>query len=426
MRIGTIDTAAFDSDDVLFFIRIKGKEHFFEKIYGHAAIRRLFPEFKKFDTIAEYPHLADHYIDFDRLTLADLKADDYAVYNQCVHEDLPSIIARCRGLRAIEFSEAKELVLLHVAFFVRFFSSQRYRLLVFHVVDNYVMDVMVRVGQMRGIQVLCLSEFFIQGYRRHTLYGEYEWAREPSQQEISKARGYFERKQKSFWLTGLTTQKAARYAAYVQLAYAARYVIRYFGGYKLRGIRSYEYRFAHLFGTCDVRDFLVGKYFDEVDRTWIEGHADELVYLPLHVFPEANVDYWMADFRHADYYTGVYEVIAYFRDQGKTVVIKEHPGFLFLRNWRVYRTLKGFDNVKLIHPFSRAAGALDQISLLMIWMGSAGVEALMDGRRVVKFGENYYSDGFVPDYRDYKLAKPLDEDGRDRLLKRILAGVYPV
>jgi hypothetical protein len=426
MKIGLIETTAFRKEEALFFIRIKGKKHFFERIYGQGAIERLFPGFNEFRTISEYPCLADHFIDFDQRSLADLTTDHYTVYNRCVHPDLPAIMARCRGLRAIEFEEAKELVLLHVAFFVQFFRRHPYKLLVIHIIDNYVLDVMVRVGQLHGIQVLCLSEFFIQGYRRHTLYGEYERARDPSPGEITEAHRYFEQKQKSFWLTGLTPLKSAKYAAYVQAAYAARYVIRYLVGCKLRGIRSYEYRFGHFMGSCDLRDFFVKKYFDDVDPGWIERNRDELVYLPLHVFPEANVDYWMADYRHADYYTGLYEAISYFRDQGKTVVVKEHPGFLFLRDWRVYQMLKRFDNVRLIHPFSRAAAVLDRIKLIMIWMGSAGVEALMDGRCVVKFGANYYSEGFVPDYREYASAHPLDGEGRDRLLRHILAGVYPV
>jgi hypothetical protein len=426
MKIGNLETSSYRDGEVLFFVRIKGKDHFFEKIYGRNALAVLFPQLASFPAIAEYPGIAEHTIDFDRRTIADLTLEHYAVYNRAVHQDMPSIIARCRGLRAIPYEEAKELVLLHTAFFVDFFRAHPFRLFVFHVIDNYVLDVLVRVGRDTGVQALCLSEFFIQGYRRHTIYGEYQYAREPSADEIARAQLYFQRRQKSFWLTGVTPWKCLRLALYIQTAWLARYLIRYLVGYKLRGIRSYEYRFAHLFGSFAPRDFLVGRYFDDVEPSWIDANRDKLVYLPLHVFPEANVDYWMADFRHADYYAGLYEALSYFRSQGMTVIVKEHPGFLYLRDWRVYHTLKQFENVRLVHPFSPASATLDSIRLVMVWMGSAGVEALMDGRRVVKFLPNYYSDIFVPDYKSHAEAQPLSEDQKDELLRRILAGVYPL
>jgi len=425
MRIEDIDTTAYRQDEVLFFIRIKGKAHFFDRIYGRTAVERLFPGFDDYRTFSEYPGIADHYIDFDTRTLADLRAGHYDVYNRCIHPELPSIIARCRGLRSIPFVEAKELVLLHTAFFVEFLRQHPYRLIVIHVIDNYVLDVAIRVARDADVKVLVLSEFFIQGYRRNTLYGEYRHAREPSPEESTRVREYFIRREKSFWLKGVTALTCARLALYVQAAYAARYFLRYLIGYKLRGNRSYEYRFAHLFGSISPRDLLVDRYFDAIDPAWLEARRDELIYLPLHVYPEANVDYWMADFRHADYYTGLYEALSYLRDRGKTVLVKEHPGFLYLREWRVYEMLKRFDNVKLVHPFSPAARQLDSLRYVMVWMGSAGVEAMMNGRIVVSFHPNYYSDGFVPHYHQIDSARPLSEEEKERLVRHILAGVYP-
>jgi hypothetical protein len=425
MRIEDIDTTSYRQDQVLFFIRIKGKAHFFDRIYGRKAVERLFPGFADYRTFAEYPGIADHYIDFDTRTLAELHAGHYEVYNRCIHPELPSIIARCRGLRSIPFVEAKELVLLHTAFFVDFLRQHPYRLIVIHIIDNYVLDVAVRVARDAGVKVLALSEFFIQGYRRNTLYGEYRYAREPSLEESIQVRQYFSRREKSFWLKGVTALTCARLALYVQAAYAARYVLRYLIGYKLRGNRSYEYRFAHLFGSVSPGDLLVDRFFDDIAPAWLEARRDELVYLPLHVYPEANVDYWMADFRHADYYTGLYEALSYLRDRGKTVLVKEHPGFLYMREWRVYEMLKRFDNVKLVHPFSPAARQLDSLRHVMVWMGSAGVEALMDGRIVVSFLPNYYSEGFVPHYRQIDTARPLNDEEKERLVRHILAGIYP-
>jgi hypothetical protein len=422
MKFANVETHEYSENEVLFFIRIKGQKHFFEKIYGQAVIDKMFPHFTRFNTFSEYPN-ADHYIDLRKFSINDLTPGDFRIYNECVLNDLHSVIFRCRGLRDISFHEAKNLSLVCTKFFIDFFSSQKYKMVVIHIIDNYVLDIMYRIARHFNVHVLVLSEFFIYGYRRHTIYGEYNFMDTPKELEIRSAYDYFQRKEKSFWLKGVTTFSNIKYCMYLFFSYYARVFLRYIIGFKIFGNLSYEYRFAYLFAKVSVKNFFTRSYFDKMPDVMTTEMLHNSVYLPLHVYPEANVDYWINNPNQADYYTTIFEAVSFYREKNITVYIKEHPGFLYQRNADFYRTLKNYSNVRLIHPFDRSVNLIDLIPNMIVWLGSAGVEGLMQGKNVVVYDANYYSEGFVKHYRDFENAEPITEEKKISFLSNILSGV---
>jgi hypothetical protein len=421
MAFANIETKLYSQDETLFFIRIKGKNQFFEKIYGNSVMKNLFGHIANPHTISEYRN-ADHHINLNRYDLSDLQSGDYDIYYNCIHKDLSSIIARCRGLRELPFNEAKKLVLLACKYFSDFFQSHQYRLLVIHTIDSYVIDVMHRVARKCSIEVICPTEWFIQGYYRQTFYGEAMMFREPTDDEINTVEQHFVQRRKAFWLNGMGRLNRLRYAMYLLVRYMVLYVIRYLICYRLLGNLSYEYRFAYVW-PMNFRNLFVGRYFDHLQEAQVSTNLEQSVVLPLHVYPESNVDYWLEDYRHADYYSGIFETLSFFRSKGITVYVKEHPGFLYQRNPIVYRQLKKFKNVRLIDPFSSSSPLLDKIPLVVVWLGTMGIEALMHGRKVVVFGSNYYSQGRLLNYRDFERARPLDDSGRRELIHSLLSGV---
>jgi len=424
MKFANIETEAYSEKETLFFIRIKGRKHFFEKIYGKRVMERLFGHIKNHHTISEYPN-AMHHIDLNRYTVNDLTPSDYDVYYACIHEELPSIIARCRGLRAIDLSEAKELVLLACKFLIEFLRVNDYRLVVIHIIDNYVLDVMNRVARHMGIKVLAVSEWLIEYYRRPTLYGEFVPFREPPEEEVLRIVEYFRNKNKCFWLRGINRQSLIRMALYLMVRYWLLYAGRYLIRYRLLGERSYECRFANVW-YIGPEFLFVSKYFNKLSNEFLDLNKDRLIVVPLHTFPEANVDYWLPDFRHADYYASLYEAASFFRSKGYFLLIKEHPGFLYQRDPKVYQRLIQFENVRLINPTSEDAALLDRVQTVMVWQGSMGIEALMEGKKVICFDRNYYSHDFIPEYRDFEQAKPLTADQQHEFIRNLLRGVQEI
>lgn len=417
-----IDTSKLSEKEVLFFIRIKGQQHFFDKVYSKPVINELFGHLKSFNTISEYKN-ADHYIDLKKFSVKDYSYNDFEIFNSQIKPHLASIIFRCRGLRAISFEEAKDLILRATKFWINFFQQNRdFKLIVIHIIDNYVLDIMYRIANVYELRTVVLSEFFIYGYRRHTIYGEFVKQRVIDQIEIKEVVQYFNRKEKSFWLKGLNTFTSIKYCSYLFFSYYARVLIRYYIGYKLLGNISYEYRFAKQFAKVPIRNFFVDKYFNQIDVNLIEKEYSKAVYIPLHVYPEANVDYWINDPNDADYYTTIYEALAYFRDRNIKVYIKEHPGFLYQREVDFYKIITSFSNVILVHPFDQNVALLDKIENIMIWHGSAGVEGIMQGKKVVVYDKNYYSKNYLPSLHFFDQRKTFSEEERESFMSDILTG----
>jgi hypothetical protein len=423
MRYADINTSDYRDGEVLFFIRIKGAEHFFNSVYGGANLAHFFGHLTRRPTLSEYKN-ASHVIDIGTIDASDLEPKDYSVYRAVVHDDLGSVIARCRGLREISYAEARNLVLRTSRWARLFFESHSYRLLVLHIIDNYVTDVIVRMARYFGIKVMVMSEWFIQPYRRHTLYGELCRTREPTDDEVDRAIEYFSKPTPAFWLVGITRAKCLTNFFYLWIRYKILFLYRYVWGFKVKKREAYEFRFAFVL-PIRIRDLFIKKYFKEVSSSEIHKCPEKYVVIPLHTFPEANVDYWMTDWRDADYYCSLYEVISFFRAEGCTVLLKEHPGFLYQRHHEVYRTLSAFENVRLIDPFSPSAQLLNLVPLIVVWHGTMGIEGVMGGRRVVVYDKTYFNDGSLLSYKDYKIAEPISEVGRKRFLRRLLGGVEP-
>lgn len=417
-----IDTSKLSETEVLFFIRIKGEEHFFDKIYSKPVINELFGHLKSFSTISEYKN-ADYYIDLKKFSVKDYSYNDFEIFNSQIKPHLASIIFRCRGLRAISFQEAKELILRATKFWIYFFEQNpNFKLIVIHIIDNYVLDILYRIANVYKVRTAVLSEFFIYGYRRHTIYGEFVKQREIDQVEIQDVVQYFERKEKSFWLKGLNTFSSIKYCSYLFFSYYARVFIRYYIGYKLFGNISYEHRFAKQFAKVPLKNFFSDKFFDEINYNVIEKEYNTAVYMPLHVYPEANVDYWINDPNDADYYTTIYEALSFFRDRNISVYIKEHPGFLYQRETEFYRTITSFSNVTLVHPFDKNVVLLDKIQNIMVWHGSAGVEGIMQGKKVVAYDNNFYSKNYIPPLKLFNQRNVFTKEERVNFMSDILGG----
>jgi hypothetical protein len=423
-RYAGVDTRAYGDEDTLFFIRIKGAEQFFSAIYGPQVMETLFGHLKRRATLSEYPN-GDYHIDLSQYTVSDYTPDDWQVYRTCVHQELPAIIARCRGLRDVPFAEAKDLVLRATKWAHDFFRSHEYRLFVFHIIDNYVVDILCRVAQYRGIVTLCLSEWFIEPYRRHTIFGELHPARDVDDTEVDAVMTYFETPRKAYWLDGIDRRNRQRYFLYLYVRFLILYFWRYTVGYCWRGNLGYEYRFPVIF-RVRLRNLFVHRYFSTITADEVAAEPERFIVIPLHTFPEANVDYWMTDWRDADYYTSLYEAITFLRSEGMTVLLKEHPGFMYQRDAAIYRQLRAFGNVRLIDPYSPSSSVLDTVPQVLVWHGTMGIEAVMRGRRVSVFDSTYYSGDLLPPYRRFRDARVLNPDQRRRFIASLLRGVEPV
>lgn len=421
MRYGGLETKSYDNGEVVFFIRIKGAEDFFEKIYGTDVLEKLFGHLDRKPTLSEYNN-ADHFINLNTVYVSDLDPEDYDLYRSCIHDELGSIITRCRGLRDIPYAEARGLVLRMTRWARIFLNEYPYRLCVIHIIDNYVLDILTRVMRHLNRNVMVLSEWFIQPYRRHTFYGELQDNRDPSSEEVQRTIQYLRMPKQVFWLSGMDRINRVRYFFYLYFRYILIYFIRYIWKFKICGNEAYEYKFASA-SRVRIRNLFINKYFNSVDELEISKSPESFVVIPLHTYPEANVDYWMNDWKDADYYSSLYEVVSFFRAEGVTVLLKEHPGFMYLRDASVYRSLTKYKNVRIIDPYSPSANVLDLVPLLVVWHGTMGIEGIMRGRKVAVYDNTYYNNGLLPTYKNYRHAASINDAEKENFVRHILGGV---
>lgn len=410
MMFRDLDLAALTDEEVFFFIRIRGKRSYFDNVYSLKFIE-LFEGLREFRCISEYARDADVRIDLravDRDWLTREEYDDLAGV-----ADVHDLIRRCRGLRAISYDEAIRYISRCFLFFVKFFADHpALKLIVTGAVDNYVMDLMHRVGTSRGIKFMGVTDSFMSPeYKLITVRGELSQSLEVDAAEVDRVFDVLKRR-----ITAPNNprrRKAYVNAAYDLGSYLYRYVVRYWLRHKLFGDLGYEYRFAPILHKFRSLGQLAAisklQHFDfNAER---EG---KLAYVPLHYYPEATTDYWIDDPFHVNYAVSVTDTVRKLKTMGYTVLIKEHPAFYLARTAKFYRDLED-QGATLLDPFIPTKHLLEVVDLIVVWNGSTGIEAIINKRPVVKVTNSYYGDGLIADFSTDNMAPLIanDETGRN-------------
>ena len=167
--------------------------------------------------------------------------------------------------------------------------------------------------------------------------------------------------------------------------------------------------------------------FDHVDN--LEFDATNAVYLPMHLIPEATTSYWCDKVPHLGYLEYLLDIIDN-STRNAQFFIKEHPSMYGKRALSFYRELLSRKNVVLIHPLDRSNSFLEKVSTVAVDTGTVGVEALLRGKRVLCFSDNYYS-ALHPNARrvdaasEKDLISPLSDFDAVEFSKRLLDGWFP-
>ena len=412
-----IEFDKLDDEEVLFFIRIKGKKDYFDNYYPTSFLKK-FTKLNKFKTISEYKYDADIIIDIKKYTINDVTIKDYNIIKEVINID--DVFKRCRGLRAIPYHEAKELIYRCSKFFIEYYKDNKLKLIVSGTVDNYVMDIMFRFAKYFGVQCLGITNFFL--YPEYTLvtnYGEHNNFREPTDEEVNHVYHNLKKRKKS--QLAISSYKAHKNAVRYFLSYYYRYIVRYLIQYKVLGKLGYEYRFAPYIKIFHkLNQLFIRKYFDNIDFEIVKKTPDKYVYMPLHWYPEATIDYWTDHVDKADYYSYLFEVITFFKEKNVTVILKEHPAFLYCREISTYEKFKNFDNVILLNPFISTQYLSDFVENVVVWNGSTGVESLMLDKKVYVTTESYYSNHKLPSYKEFGREFNFSDKDKHDMMRYIL------
>lgn len=307
-----------------------------------------------------------------------------------ISEDvLADIRLRCRFLRKQKVDFAYMLIKRYYYGIKKIFSDIKPDVVLAQLPDNYCMDIIQRVALEMDVTLINMVGEFIKGYSRMTLRGEYIYTRESSISEAKKVVDYL-----------LDKEYTGNYAKDVgnsSKQHAKRFIRRklienlYYPLKKRLEGDKYNYHYNTLFYKGMSLSQVVSKKIDSLFVDIKDLSFDKsCVYVPLHVYPEATVDYYCKNIQLALYEDYMVDLLKK-SDADVTLIVKEHPAMYGARNSKFYYELKTIKNVVLVNPYIDSNYILSNVDYVLTFSGSVGVEALIRKKVVFTLIDNYYS-----------------------------------
>ncbi|WP_422061934.1 hypothetical protein [Sphingopyxis sp.] len=309
-------------------------------------------------------------------------------------DEVSDVIARCRVLRWLPARKARAMVLAMAEAEAAVLDAVRPRVVVAFPIDRYTSDVLARLSRKRGIPFYELTASALPKMAMLMFRG-----RLVAREEKAPA--------------ALVEEKRAEIAdplftpSYVnnQTAYSLKRWFKVFGRFRLRGwvfrALSLWHRDPLNLHYTDAQSFLGHKpslgdrdILTLVDEDWQERVAafapDRRVFVPLQLFPEASIDYWVEDLGLVDYEAMLIEATQALSAAGYQVIVKDHPLQFGFRQRGLIRALKAIPNVVMV-PYDVSGNRLtDVVDTTFNLTGTLGLQSAMLGRKSI-VAENYYT-----------------------------------
>ncbi|VIO77494.1 hypothetical protein [Bradyrhizobium ivorense] len=322
------------------------------------------------------------------------------------------IILRCRVLRSIDRGQALRLIGGMTQAIERAFDKLAPELVMTFTIDRYVMDVMARIANRRGIDFLEMTTSIIPDQIMLMRRGRPVRLHEPSSAAVESAvellcKGDFA-------------------PAYVRDAkrFSFGKFWRVFGYYALRGAYFNLWRFikrdrynCHYLDALKrlkhkVRpgDVAVLPLLDhDWDKRLAELPREKRVFLGLQLFPEASMDYWLTSQRmlaHDDVVVRYCEVLG---GAGYRIFVKDHPLQFGFRQRELFQRLAKLPYVTLV-PYDVPANLLiGKCAVSVTFTGTIGFQAALAGLCSVATEPYYATEQHFLHIRDVDEIESLPE-----------------
>ncbi|MFN0183114.1 MAG: hypothetical protein ACKVQR_04765 [Aquabacterium sp.] len=314
-------------------------------------------------------------------------------------DEVADVVARCRVLRWLPANQAHCMVVAMEHAFSAVLDQTRPSLVLSFPIDRYVSDVLERLACKRGIPYVELTVSLISGmcmlmYRGQLLKTGPAPAREVLQQHVSTIAN------PSF--TPSYVQTTQRYTAARWLKIFSYFRVR---GWAFRAISWLKRDPVNLHYT-DAQAFLGHKprlsdlaVLDLIDWNWRDRLApfaqDRRVFLGLQLFPEASIDYWLANLELIDYEDLVVDAARAYADAGWLVLVKDHPSQFGFRQRGLIDRLLGIPNVVFL-PYDVSGNEVVSLTGANFTLtGTLGLQSALLGRKSVASPTYYVT---TPDF----------------------------
>ncbi len=256
--------------------------------------------------------------------------------------------------------------------------------------DNYCMDIIQRIAVDNNVTIINMIGEFISGYCRMTLRGERINTRNASFDEARMVlKELLDKDYKSNYSNALghTFKKHLYYFYRRKLIESIYYPMK---KHLKNDPMNYHYN-TFIFKGLRRKDVVnkdIEKLFTHIDQI---VDFSKCIYIPLHCYPEATVDYYGENPAFALYEELMLRLVKE-SDKCVTLLIKEHPAMYGARAISFYKRLKSYGNVVLLNPYDNSNYVLSKVKYVLVFSGSVGIEAVIRNKVVYNITDNYYSD----------------------------------
>ena len=320
------------------------------------------------------------------------------LYDKCSSQgnipnmDLFSIYYRCRFLRSIGWDKALDLMSRMSNYINHILLTLKPKVVIGPLVDNYTLDILEFLCKQYGIIYVSFSGHLFNGYSRINSRGEYNYfPRTVNDNEVSCV---LDKITKDSYVPNFHDRLKVSHFSKLCFFYREWLKRNLFNIYKYyyKDKYNYHYNTVNNWPIYDCNNYINRKrehdLFCHVDE--IE-YSDRNILFPLHLTPEATVDYWVEDPLYAFCYLDKIRYVIENSTSNTVFLIKEHPAMYCLRNKHFYEELLRYDNVKLIHPLDSSNLLLSKVKYVFTENGSIGIEALLRDKIVIANSVSYYS-----------------------------------
>ncbi len=303
------------------------------------------------------------------------------------------IVARCRLLRVLPRAETDRFLAAMTWALDGVIEEVNPRVVVSITVDSYVLDLLKVCAERRGIPFLGLVTLFINGYCLVSGRGEYLPFRQPSEAECESVLDLLlSEEYRPVYLENYASSSALLLKRWLREKIKKVYfsLLPTLRGDPL----NYHYRVSHAAARERSRLSCLhpGRFYETDWQERLQEMKDDWAYLPMQYHPECNTDYWSRPNDFRDYESSTLQVVQSL-SRRVPIVAKEHPNMLGFRPPSFYKALRSMKNVLLVPPAVPSISLIECCSAVLIWSGSAGIEAAIRGKTVVTFGGPYYAIG---------------------------------
>lgn len=301
---------------------------------------------------------------------------------------IEEIILRCRLLRNLKRQKALDLIKCAWNAWNIILDQLEPKYCLSITVDSYILDILARICDFRGIQFIGICNSPLNGLSLITERGEYNHVRQPGTLELESTLEEFSQITYRPNYLSLTQKKTLVPQQVKKGLYnlARRGYFTFRSLYEPLNYNSMAYPFLGekiRFFNNNNRLFQANSY-----HNWISSRKPKL-YVPLHFYPEATIDYWTDNLDFIDYGNILKQILQILSNRF-SILVKEHPAAYWTRPNSFYDSIPINENIFFVSPDISSNQIIEKTDVVLTWTGTAGLEARLRGKSVILMGDPYY------------------------------------